>query len=98
MYGRFKFNESDIAIETNMFVVLQLIHCCQLVNMEEFAEYNKDNLVDKIRDRNELRQSRKSKTPSKIKKKNTLQPSMHPRNYEEINTRSDRGFSGSSEH
>lgn len=36
--SQYKFNESDIALETTMWTVLQIIHGCQLVNMSELAQ------------------------------------------------------------
>lgn len=78
LFGRFKFNESDIAIETNMFVVLQLIHACQLVNLEEFADHNKDNLIDKIENRK--RSQGNADNRSRGRAGQVLKPSRHPRN------------------
>jgi hypothetical protein len=40
-----EFNESDIALETNLYDALRMVHCCQLLNLEEFYEFNKDNFV-----------------------------------------------------
>ena len=74
LFGRFKFNESDIALKTSMFNVLQLIHCCQVVNMEEFAEYNKDNIDTKASS------SKKSRSKKSLPSSKTLKKSKHPRN------------------
>lgn len=63
-----------------MFDALRLVHCCQLVNLEEFVEFNKDNiLVDQ-------------ETKGTLSHRNSLhiRPSTHPRNYDPSPAMADR--------